>query len=120
MRKSIPLNIQSEVCIESCVRGHHVYKQVWAPFIGEELVCKKENGNEHDPYAVAVMQRSTIIVGQVPTKMSAACYLFSIENTQQSCVQFQEIDAFQKIYLKDVWRYFVYTIQVTGKGYRHC
>ena len=23
--------------VESCVQGHHIYKQVWTPFVGKEL-----------------------------------------------------------------------------------
>ena len=27
---------------ESVIRGHHVYKDVWTPVIGEELICQRE------------------------------------------------------------------------------
>ena len=37
---------------ESVIGGHHVYKFVWTPFVGEILSL----GNENDPYAVAVMK----------------------------------------------------------------
>ena len=40
---------------ESVVRGHHVYKHVWTPEIGEELSVKKEPGNLHDDFAVSVV-----------------------------------------------------------------
>jgi len=64
-----------EFSIESCVRGHHVYKNIWDVSVGEELPCKTESGNEKDPYAVAVMRRHTV-VGHLPRKISAACSLF--------------------------------------------
>ena len=32
-----------EVC--SCVRGYHVYQELWIPVIGEELVCVREQRN---------------------------------------------------------------------------
>ena len=38
---------------DSVVRGHHVYKSVWAPVIDEELNLEREKSNEHE-YAVAV------------------------------------------------------------------
>ena len=71
--------------IESCVRGHHIYKAIWDPFEGEELVCHKEENNSHDPYAVAVMKGDSI-VGHVPRKISAACLLFlEKEDTTNTC-----------------------------------
>jgi len=42
--------------MDSVVRGHHVDKEIWTSFIGEELSCKGEAGNIHDLYAVAVMK----------------------------------------------------------------
>ena len=39
---------------ESVVRGNHVYKTVWTPFIGESLVVNCEIENSHDSYAVTV------------------------------------------------------------------
>ena len=71
--------------IESCVRGHHIYKANWSPFKGEKLVCCQEKNNSHDPYAVAVM-KGKVIVGHVPRKISAACSLFlDKEDTTITC-----------------------------------
>ena len=39
----------------SVVKGHHVYKFVWTPVIGQELKTKLEEHNEHDKHAVAVL-----------------------------------------------------------------
>ena len=61
--------------VRSCVRGHHVFKSVWNPIIGQQLVCKRETNNPTDVYAVAVMRGSTV-VGHVPRKISAACARF--------------------------------------------
>ena len=44
----------SHPIMRSCVRGYHVYKDVWTATIGEELVCRRERGNAHDIYVVAV------------------------------------------------------------------
>ena len=60
---------------ESCVRGFHVYKDVWAPVTGEVLLCEMEGKNLFDPYAVAIKEGSEVIV-HVPRKISAACFLF--------------------------------------------
>jgi len=60
---------------ESCVRGHHIHKNIWNPSLGEELTCSREVENTQDPFAVAVKRRTTI-VGHVPRRISAACALF--------------------------------------------
>jgi len=40
-------------CLESAVCGHHIYKRIWIPVMGEKLpVDNKDNIN--DPRAVAV------------------------------------------------------------------
>ena len=65
--------------MESCVRGqsHHVYKATWKPTLNEELNCYIEEDNPHDRYAVAVTKGdSKTVVGHVPRKILAACYLF--------------------------------------------
>ena len=61
--------------MESCVRGYHVYKDVWNAALGEELQCQRETGNSSDLYAVAVRKDSTI-VGHLPQKISRICALF--------------------------------------------
>ena len=45
------------------------------PTIGEELQCAREDSNDKDPYAVAVMKEHDV-VGHVPRRISAACSLF--------------------------------------------
>ena len=49
--------------VDSCVRGHHVFRGIWNSTIGEQLVCKREASNtQHDCQpAVAVMHGATII-----------------------------------------------------------
>ena len=42
--------------VESCVRGYHVYKDIWEASVGKELPCQRENGNRADPYAVAIVK----------------------------------------------------------------
>ena len=38
-----------ECFIDSVVREHHVYKTIWNPFVGEELVCEQENMRQEYP-----------------------------------------------------------------------
>ena len=46
--------------VESCVRGHHLYKDVWSPSFGVVLQCTRELENTKDRYVVAVVWRSTV------------------------------------------------------------
>ena len=61
--------------IESTVRGHHVYKASWSPYIGEELPVQREVKNIHDDFAVAVLKNSST-VGHVPREISRVCWYF--------------------------------------------
>ena len=57
---------------ESFVTGHHVYKAVWPPFIGESLNTQMEVNNVHDKYAVKILKNQAI-VGHVPREISRYC-----------------------------------------------
>ena len=63
---------QEIVC---CIRGYHVYQEVWEAAIDEELICRPERSNAHDWYAVAVM-KNDVVVGHVPSKLSRLYTLF--------------------------------------------
>ena len=64
-----------EYLLSSVVCGHHIYNQVWTPFIGEELITEKEEGNEHDVFAVAVLKDGNV-VGHVPREFSRIAWHF--------------------------------------------
>ena len=64
---------------QSCIRGYHIYKAVWTPYIGETLPCSRELSNGHDPFAVQVSQLhgdDETIVGHLPRKVSSICSIF--------------------------------------------
>lgn len=48
---------------DSCVRGYHEYKDIWAAAAGEELTCEKECHKVQDRYVVSV---KTVVVGHLP------------------------------------------------------
>ena len=45
------------VCV---VRGYHVYKDVWDPYLGDGFTTKHERNNPHDKYAVAVLLAASL------------------------------------------------------------
>ena len=56
--------------VDYVVRGYHVYKDRWEPFIGDTLNCEKETGNPHDLCSVAVVHHHQGIVGLLPRESS--------------------------------------------------
>ena len=43
---------------ESCVRGYHIYRELWEAAIGEDLACQRERGNATDAYAARTTPRA--------------------------------------------------------------
>ena len=63
--------------IECCIRGYHVYHRIWHPIISKVLGTTRERENEHDCYAVAVLEEETCcVVGHLPHLISHECYFF--------------------------------------------
>ena len=69
---------------DSVVRGHHVYKSVWAPVIDEKLNLEREELNKHE-YAVAVRKNGET-VGHVPRSFSRISWYFLKNAGEIQCV----------------------------------
>ena len=52
------------------------YKEIWTPFVGEELTLTQKNGNCHDRYAITVEKENDMIVGRVPKELSKVFKIF--------------------------------------------
>ena len=69
----------SEIRIYSAVRGYHVYKEIWDPFIDDTFSTKHERGNSHDRYAMAVIPddiKRKRVCGHLPREISKIYCLF--------------------------------------------
>ena len=51
-QNSFRMKIMEMHMVESCVRGFHVYQDIWTPTTGERLPCQMEESNAFDPYTV--------------------------------------------------------------------
>ena len=60
---------------ELCIRGHHIYKEIWDPVIGELVQCEREPRNEADIYSVAIT-KGGVFVGHSPWRIFRLCLLF--------------------------------------------
>ena len=78
-----------EFSVNSMVRGCHVYQEVWEVCISEVLLCVREVGNRHDPYAIAV-KKDELIVGHLSRKISCICSIFIRQNILH-CNRFKEV-----------------------------
>ena len=58
-----------------CIRGYHVYREVWEAAVGETFECAVEPGNAHDKFAVAI-EKDGIVIGHLPRKVSRVFALF--------------------------------------------
>ena len=74
-----------ELRVESCIRGYHVYKEMWIAVFGEELYTERELGNVVDRYAIAVKKDSGETVGHLPKKISRMCSMFIQEGGEIMC-----------------------------------
>ena len=65
---------------DSFVRGFHVYMDIWNPVIGEILKCDREQTNEVDKHAVAIMCSDSLgkesVVGHIPHNISKFSSMF--------------------------------------------
>ena len=68
----------------SMIRGHHIYKSIWTPVVGEELTLQQEDGNDHDIHAVAVVGDGDV-VGHVPRSISRVSWFFLVRGGRIKC-----------------------------------
>ena len=69
----------------SVIRGHHVYKSIWTPVMGEVLTVSLEEGNAHVRFAVRV-KKERQIVGHVPREFSREIWHFFRHGCWSTCV----------------------------------
>ena len=74
-----------EFVTNSAIQGHHVYKSILNPDTGEILLTRKEQGNPHDKFAVAV-QKGKLTVGHLPTDISKICWFFIHRGGTIKCI----------------------------------
>lgn len=71
-----------------CVRGYHIYKDIWTAAVGEILFCVREPTNASDRYAVAVTRPGGlgVVIGHLPRKLSKICSLFIRRGGSICCI----------------------------------
>ena len=74
---------EAEYSLDSVVCGHHVYKYIWTPCLGERLSLHTGMGNAHDSYHSFGNKRCEMM-DHIPTIICSAmidvsCNNFSLE-----------------------------------------
>lgn len=59
----------------SSIRGYHIYKKHWTPYIGQYLTTTLEPGNKVDKFCVAVCN-DNLTVGHIPKEISKIVHFF--------------------------------------------
>ena len=78
----IPIIVNNDTGIflfELCVRGYHVYMNIWNATINDYLQRRIEESNEFDPSAVALLHDHCLeekVVGHVPIHLSKIFHRF--------------------------------------------
>ena len=70
---AIMATTSAQFSVHSVVRGHHVYKKIWTPYLGENLDLHPEVGNKYNRFAVVVIAQlptGAQMVGRVPIELS--------------------------------------------------
>ena len=60
---------------QTAIQGHHIYKDVWVPLIGQELICKADNreeATEYDKNTIGFFKPGDpeTLVGHLPIELS--------------------------------------------------
>ena len=58
----------SEFKYESCIRGYHIYKDIWSSTVGEHLICEREMLNLTYKGNVTNNRYSQNVLTKRPTK----------------------------------------------------
>ena len=82
---SVPSSEDAIFLLESVIRGHHIFKEVWTPRLGEILAVRKEVGNAHDRHAVALVRNDGTIVGHAPREVSRVFWHYLGHGGNISC-----------------------------------
>ena len=55
-----PWQSVKQVLWRASIHGRHIYKQIWRPLVGEILTLEREEGNNHDKFAVSLLKYTTV------------------------------------------------------------
>ena len=101
----------------SCVRGYHIYKDIWDTVIGEEIQCEREpDTNRSNQYAVTIKMGYSQVICHInitslfpfPRKrkwsnMSYVCYHICSTDSRQRIIMVQKFLSFEVLQQWQLW-----------------
>ena len=88
-QNEIPIILTTYLEIQTYIKGHHVYKDIWTPEIGEQLKVRIEPGNCVDKFAVCV-KKDKRVVGHLKKgesgKFARIIFYFLRSDPYASCI----------------------------------
>ena len=95
--ESCEFRIMHQIKFQRLIQGHHVYKNVWSPYMGEILIAQPDNrdeAQENDKYAVGIYKKnddgSKELVGHAPVEFSSLLYHF-LQASAENCINVEVI-----------------------------
>ena len=74
---STTVTLSNQFVVKCSVRGHHVYKCIWHPCVGEPFEAFCEEDNKHDKCVVVVhLDNCLTVVGHILRKITRTCHFW--------------------------------------------
>lgn len=61
IQDELPITLITSMDLETFIKGHHIYKNIWTPQLDELLEVSTESDNPVDKFAVAVKKNQNIV-----------------------------------------------------------
>ena len=90
LQDELPIILTVEISHETQIKGHHVYKDIWAPELGEHLEVQCQPENSVDKYVVCLKTSNGTTVGHLEKGKSGRSqrpYFFIHEVTLKQIAQ---------------------------------
>ena len=59
MAKATATAVPHSFSSSGVIQGYHMYQKIWTPHVGEKVTTVRKSGNEHDQFAVVVLEDET-------------------------------------------------------------
>ena len=89
LQEEMPVVLTTFIELETLIKGHHVYKDIWTPKLGEELEVRIEPDNHVDKFSVCI-KKDGKIAGHLKKgasgRFAKTIYYFLCSDYYSSCV----------------------------------
>ena len=90
IQDELPITMITTMDLETFIKGHHIYKNIWTPQLDELLEVSTEPDNPVDKFAVAVKKNQNIVGHLKKAKLEdlqRLCFIFCVVTHTRSVMQ---------------------------------